>query len=161
MEEKNLPQTPQEANMAEIHRKYWLVLLIIVFCVGIFSYQAPISMAKALHSTADEIHFTIGTADETGSAPLVNLSDELTETLLRQKCNHMVQKDADIGNGDIVIHPDEDSGYAIVFFSDGTGYVYATDAMKLRCAIVDKKGELYSAVSQYALRKAASKFTID
>ncbi len=150
---KDMPQTPQEANMSEIHHRYFIVLVIIVIFAGVFSYSTPASMTKMLHTHENGVTpMTYAVVGENGEGAVSSVPEDVETLIADAKCKHMVQQDADIGEGCVVFFPGEDTDYGVVFFPDGSGYTYSRGAMKLRGKVVDDGGAIYSAVS--ALRGA-------
>ncbi|MEA4814488.1 hypothetical protein SDC9_164297 [bioreactor metagenome] len=145
---KDIPQTPQEANMSEIHHRYFIVLVIIVIFAGVFSYSTPASMTKMLHTHEDGVTpMTYAVVSENGEGTVASVPEDVETLIAGAKCKHMVQQDADIAEGCVVFFPSEDTDYGVVFFPDGSGYTYSRSAMKLRGKVIDDDGTIYYAVS--------------
>jgi hypothetical protein len=150
-EYKNLPQTPQEANMSEVHRRYFIALLIIVALVATFSYQTPSAMYRMLHAHQDGLApMTYSVVSGGAQRARKTLPDEVETAVAAAKCNHMVQKDANKTDGCVLVFPKEDTGYGVVFFPDGSGYTYSVSENKLRGKVIDDGGTIYAAVSALA-----------
>lgn len=145
---KDMPQSPQEANMSEIHHRYFIMLVVIIIFAGVFSYSTPASMTKMLHTHDSGVTpMTYAVVGENGDGAVEPVPDDVEALIAGAKCKHMVQKGADIGEGCVVFFPSEDTDYGVVFFPDGSGYTYSRSAMKLRGKVLDDDGAIYSAVS--------------
>ena len=142
------PRSPQEADMSEIHRRYFLVLVVIVIFAGVFSYSTPAAVYRMLHAHEDGLSpMTYSVVSDGAPGGSAALPDNVGTLIAGAKCTHMVQKDAEMADGSIIVYPAEQTGYALVFLPDGEGYVYAEDAGKFRGKVTDDGGAIYAAVS--------------
>lgn len=128
----------------DVHRRYWMMLVVGVVCVGLYFFYTPASMTSALHCNQQETAFSYVIADgaydtaaDLPSTEAAALNAEAVDILKSYSTSHMLQQDAvfDSENA-IVIYPDEDTNYALYATPD-VSYVFALDKSKFRYQVKD------------------------
>lgn len=132
-----------------VHKRYWLLLVVAVVIIGLYSFYMPASMMTALHYDKQEGHFSyvildssFETAAELPREQATSLNAEAVTVLNSYSTAHMLQQDAvfDSENA-IVVYPDEDTNYALYATPDAS-YIFAIDKSKFRYQVKDD-GQFY------------------
>lgn len=142
-------------SIHNVHRRYWMLLVIGVVCVGLYSFYAPVSMTSALHcANGQNVSFSylileedcISAAALPARAEALPLNAEAEAVLTARSASHMLQQDAVFEGGAIVVYPSENTNYAL-YVSESGSYVFAEDDSKFRFQVKDDSGDLYSLLS--------------
>lgn len=128
----------------EVHRRYYILLVIGVILVGAVSFVSPVRMMRALHCDKDYAEFTYSIVSAGAPAEETVLPQEAVALIKEYSTAHIVQKDAVFDADGIVIYPQEDTNYAL-YLTQEESFVYATDRNKFRYQVKDD-GALYQAV---------------
>lgn len=142
----------EHAPIQEIHRRYYILLVIGVIAIALFSFYMPVSVQAALHCPRNETSYvyTVYDAPSVGNAvprredmTLQPVPNDAVELLVGVRASHMIQRDFTWDDaGGVVLYPAEDTDYALYLSADGA-YVYAVGSGKVRYRLNDEDNALY------------------